>query len=47
MKKLGMQDGEKVYVSMALGYPEMKDGLTFRRGVERKGNPVTYVWQAD
>ena len=43
LKKLGMQEGETVYVSMALGYPDSEDGLPFRRIVERKGNPVTYV----
>jgi nitroreductase len=43
LKKLGMQDGETVYVSMALGYPDTEDGMPFRRIVERKGNPVTYV----
>ena len=43
LKKLGMQEGETVYVSMALGYPDSEDGLPFRRIIERKGNPVTYV----
>ena len=43
LKTLGMQDGETVYVSMALGYPDSEDGLPFRRVVERKGNPVTYI----
>ena len=43
LKSLGMQDGETVYVSMALGYPDSEDGLPFRRVVERKGNPVTYI----
>ena len=43
LKRLGMQDGETVYVSMALGYPDSEDGLPFRRVVERKGNPVTYI----
>ena len=43
LKKLGMKDGETVYASMALGYPDTEDGLPFRRIVERKGNPVTYI----
>ena len=43
LKKLGMQEGETVYVSMVLGYPDTEDGLPFRRVVERKGNPVTYI----
>jgi nitroreductase len=43
LKSLGMMDGETVYVSMALGYPDSEDGLPFRRVVERKGNPVTYI----
>ena len=43
LKSLGMQDGETVYVSMALGYPDSEDGLPFRRIVERKGNPVTFI----
>ena len=46
LKTLGMQDGETVYVSMALGYPDSPDGLPLRRIVERKGNPVTYVGEA-
>ncbi|MBR1590990.1 MAG: nitroreductase [Acidaminococcaceae bacterium] len=43
LKTIGLQDGEAVYVSMALGYPDSPDGLPLRRVVPRKGNPVTYV----
>ena len=43
LKTIGLQDGEAVYVSMALGYPDSADGLPLRRVVPRKGNPVTYV----
>jgi len=43
LKSLGMHDGETVYVSMALGYTDSEDGLPYRRVVERKGNPVTYI----
>ena len=43
LKTLGMQEGETVYVSMALGYPDSQDSLPLRRVVERKGNPVTFI----
>lgn len=43
LKTIGLQDGEAVYVSMALGYPDSPDGLPLRRVVPRKGNPVTYI----
>ncbi len=43
LKRLGLQEGETVYASMVLGYPDSEDGLPLRRIVERKGNPVTYV----
>lgn len=43
LKALGLAEDEAVYVSMTLGYPDTEDGLPFRRVVERKGNPVTWI----
>lgn len=43
LKTIGLQEGEAVYVSMVLGYPDSPDGLPLRRIIPRKGNPVTYI----
>ena len=43
LKSLGLQEGETVYVSMALGYPDTPDGMPLRSIMPRKGNPVTYI----
>lgn len=40
---LGMADDERVYASLALGYPDSIDGLPPRKVMEVKGNPVDYV----
>lgn len=43
LKELGMQTDERVYASVAIGYPETVDGLPLRKALERKGNKVTWI----
>ena len=42
MRELGLGEDEKVYASLAIGYPDMPNGLN-RREIEPKGYKVTYV----
>ena len=42
MHELGLKEGEKVYASLAFGYPDLPNGLN-RREIEAKGYPVTYI----
>lgn len=42
LRELGMGDDEKVYASLAIGYPDLPNGLN-RRELNIKGNPVTYI----
>lgn len=41
LRELGLKENERVFVSMALGYP--KDGLPNRKPLPRKGNEVTFI----
>ena len=43
MKKLGMDEGERVYGALAVGHPDTADGLPDREPLQRTGNPVTVV----
>ena len=43
MKKLGMDESEKVYGALAVGYPDTADGLPDREPLKRIGNKVTVV----
>lgn len=43
MKELGMEDDERVYGALALGYPDTPDGLPVRSELARTGNKVSYV----
>ena len=43
MRGLGLKESERVYGSMALGYPATQSGLPVRSPLERKGNEVTYI----
>ena len=43
MKKLGMNEGERVYGALAVGYPDTADGLPDREPLERTGNNVTVI----
>lgn len=43
MKKLGMDESERVYGALAVGYPDTADGLPDREPLVRTGNNVTVV----
>ena len=43
MKKLGMDESERVYGALAVGYPDTADGLPVREPLERTGNKITFV----
>lgn len=43
MKKLGMDESERVYGALAVGYPDTPDGLPDREPLVRTGNNVTVV----
>ncbi len=43
MRKIGMEDDERVYGALALGYANTPNGLPNRTLLKRTGNPVTYI----
>lgn len=43
LRELGMAEDERVYASVAVGYPATADGLPLREPLPRKGNPVVYI----
>ena len=43
MKKLGMDESERVYGSLAVGFPDTSDGLPDREPLKRTGNKITFV----
>lgn len=43
MKKLGLEEDERVYGALALGYADTQDGLPIRTTFDRIGNTVTYI----
>ena len=43
MKKLGMDESERVYGALAVGYPDTADGLPEREALTRTGNKITVV----
>ena len=43
MKKLGMDESERVYGALAVGHPDTADGLPDRAPLKRTGNKVTVV----
>lgn len=43
MKELGLEEDERVYGALALGYADSEDGLPIRKSLERTGNKVTYI----
>lgn len=42
-KKLGLEENERIYGALAVGYPATQDGLPNRIPLARKGNKVTWV----
>jgi nitroreductase len=43
MYAFGMQENERVYGALALGYSATEDNLPNRKALERTGNKVTYI----
>ena len=43
MKKLGMDESERVYGALAVGHPDTADGLPDREPLKRIGNKITFV----
>ena len=43
MQKLGMEDTERVYGALAVGYPDTPDGMPDREPLKRIGNKVTII----
>lgn len=43
MREIGLEEDERVYGALALGYADSEDGLPSRTPLERTGNKVTYV----
>lgn len=43
MQRLGLEENERVYASVSLGYADSRDGLPARNPLPRTGNPVVYL----
>lgn len=43
-RTLGLEENERVYGALALGYPDTEDGLPDRTPLPRNGNEVTYIY---
>lgn len=43
MREIGLEEDERVYGALAIGYADSEDGLPIRKPLERTGNKVTYV----
>ena len=41
LQSLGMNEDERVYGSLIVGYPDTNDGKPLRKALPRKGNEVT------
>ena len=42
-RELGMKENERIYGSLAVGYPATEDGLPNRKPLPRTGNEVTWI----
>lgn len=42
-RSLGLEENERIYGALAIGYPETDDGLPNRTPLPRTGNAVTYI----
>lgn len=40
---LGLEENERIYGALAVGYADSEDGLPCRKPLERTGNKVTYI----
>lgn len=43
LQSLGMNEDERVYGSLIVGYPDTNDGKSLRKVLPRKGNEVTWL----
>ena len=43
LRGLGLEDSERIYGALAVGYPATEDSLPLRTPLPRKGNTVTWV----
>ena len=42
-RTLGLEENERIYGALAVGYPDTEDVLPCRKPLERTGNKVTYI----
>lgn len=42
-RSLGLEEDERIYGALAVGYADTEDGLPVRTPLERMGNKVTYI----
>ena len=42
-RSLGLEENERIYGALAIGYADTEDGLPVRTPLERTGNKVTYI----
>ena len=42
-RTLGLEENERIYGALAVGYADTEDGLPCRKPLERTGNKVTYI----
>ena len=42
-RSLGLEEDERIYGALAVGYADTEDGLPVRTPLERTGNKVTYI----
>ncbi len=43
LRELGLEENERVYGAVSVGYADTKDGNPIRIPLERTGNPVTWI----
>ena len=43
LRKQGLQEGERIYGAVSIGWPDTADGLPVREPLKRTGNEVTYI----
>ena len=43
-RTLGLEENERIYGALAVGYPDTADGLPDRNPLDRTGNKVTYIF---
>ena len=42
-RKFGMEEDERIYGAVSIGYAATEDGLPVRTPLERTGNPITVI----